>query len=137
MIGTLDHGLSLAEAGRIYTLLTIGDGLVAQIPALLSSTAVAVIVTRMSRASTLSEQVVKQLVQHPRALTIAGGVLGIIGLVARNAERRIPAARGRHGRRRLLAREARAGRRRRPRRSPTPRRSAKRRPRSASSAGTT
>ena len=81
VIGTLDHGLPLAEAGRIYTLLTIGDGLVAQIPALLSSTAVAIIVTRMSRASTLSEQVVKQLVQHPRALTIAGGVLGIIGLL--------------------------------------------------------
>jgi flagellar biosynthesis protein FlhA len=81
VIGTLDHGLPLAEAGRIYTLLTIGDGLVAQIPALLSSTAVAVIVTRMSRASTLSGEVVRQLVQHPRALTIAGGVLGVIGLL--------------------------------------------------------
>jgi flagellar biosynthesis protein FlhA len=81
VIGTLDHGLPLAEAGRVYTLLTIGDGLVAQIPALLSSTAVAVIVTRMSRASTLSEQVVRQLVQHPRALTIAGSVLGVIGLL--------------------------------------------------------
>jgi flagellar biosynthesis protein FlhA len=81
VIGTLDHGLPLAEAGRVYTLLTIGDGLVAQIPALLSSTAVAVIVTRMSKASTLSEQVVRQLVQHPRALTVAGGVLGVIGLL--------------------------------------------------------
>jgi flagellar biosynthesis protein FlhA len=81
VIGTLDHGLAIADAGRIYTLLTIGDGLVAQIPALLSSTAVAVIVTRMSRTSTLSEQVVKQLVQHPRALTIAGAVLGAIGLL--------------------------------------------------------
>jgi len=81
VIGTLDHGLPLAEAGRIYTLLTIGDGLVAQIPALLSSTAVAVIVTRMSRASKLSGEVVRQLVQHPRALTIAGGVLGAIGLL--------------------------------------------------------
>jgi flagellar biosynthesis protein FlhA len=81
VIGTLDHGLPIAEAGRVYTLLTIGDGLVAQIPALLSSTAVAVIVTRMSRASALSEQVVRQLVQHPRALTIAGAVLGIIGLL--------------------------------------------------------
>jgi flagellar biosynthesis protein FlhA len=81
VIGTLDHGLPIAEAGRVYTLLTIGDGLVAQIPALLSSTAVAVIVTRMSRAATLSEQVVKQLVQHPRALTVAGGVLGMIGLL--------------------------------------------------------
>ncbi len=81
VIGTMDHGLPIAEAGRVYTLLTIGDGLVAQIPALLASTAVAVIVTRMSRASTLSEQVVQQLVQHPRALTIAGSVLGVLGLL--------------------------------------------------------
>jgi flagellar biosynthesis protein FlhA len=81
IIGTLDHGMPIAEAGRVYTLLTIGDGLVAQIPALLASTAVAVIVTRMSRASTLSEQVVSQLVQHPRALTVAGGVLGVLGLL--------------------------------------------------------
>jgi flagellar biosynthesis protein FlhA len=81
VIGTLDHGLSISEAGRVYTLLTIGDGLVAQIPALLASTAVAVIVTRMSRAATLSEQVVKQLLQHPRTLTIAGGVVGVLGLL--------------------------------------------------------
>ena len=74
-------GLSIADAGRVYTLLTIGDGLVAQIPALLASTAVAVIVTRMSRAATLSEQVVKQLLQHPRTLTIAGGVVGVLGLL--------------------------------------------------------
>jgi len=81
VIGTLDHGLSISEAGRVYTLLTIGDGLVAQIPALLASTAVAVIVTRMSRAATLSEQVVKQLVQHPRVLTVAGSVVGVLGLL--------------------------------------------------------
>jgi flagellar biosynthesis protein FlhA len=81
VIGTLDHGMPIAEAGRVYTLLTIGDGLVAQIPALLASTAVAVIVTRMSRAATLSEQVVRQLVQYPRALTIAGGVLGVLGIL--------------------------------------------------------
>ena len=72
--------MPLAEAGRVFTLLTIGDGLVAQIPALLSSTA-APHRDPMSRASTLSEQVVKQLVQHPRALTVAGGILGIIGLL--------------------------------------------------------
>jgi flagellar biosynthesis protein FlhA len=81
VIGTLDHGLSISDAGRVYTLLTIGDGLVAQIPALLASTAVAVIVTRMSRAATLSEQVVKQLLQHPRTLIIAGGVVGVLGLL--------------------------------------------------------
>jgi flagellar biosynthesis protein FlhA len=81
VIGTLDHGMSISDAGRVYTLLTIGDGLVAQIPALLASTAVAVIVTRMSRAATLSEQVVKQLLQHPRTLTIAGSVVGFLGLL--------------------------------------------------------
>src|SRR5882672_7946563 len=81
VIGTLNHGMSFGDAGRVYTLLTIGDGLVAQIPALLASTAVAVIVTRMSRAATLSDQVVKQLLQHPRVLTIAGSVLGILGLL--------------------------------------------------------
>src|SRR5690606_12286511 len=80
-IGTLDHGLSLSEAGRIYTLLTIGDGLVAQIPALLLSTAVAIIVTRMSRAEALSDQVLRQLFQDPRSLTVAGGTLGILGLL--------------------------------------------------------
>ncbi len=81
VIGTLDHGLSLGDAGRVYTLLTIGDGLVAQIPALLASTAVAVIVTRMSRAATLGEQVVKQLVQHPRTLIVAGSVLAVLGVL--------------------------------------------------------
>jgi len=80
-IGTLDHGLSLSEAGRVYTLLTIGDGLVAQIPALLLSTAVAIIVTRMSRAEALSDQVLRQLFQDPRSLTVAGGTLGILGLL--------------------------------------------------------
>jgi flagellar biosynthesis protein FlhA len=81
VIGTLDHGLGVAEAGRAYTLLTIGDGLVAQIPSLLSSTAVAIIVTRMSRASVLGVEVVKQLFRQPRSLTIAGAVLAILGLL--------------------------------------------------------
>jgi flagellar biosynthesis protein FlhA len=81
VIGTLDHGMPIGEAGRVYTLLTIGDGLVAQIPALLASTAVAIIVTRMSRASALGEQIVKQLFRQPRTLTIAGSVLAIFGLL--------------------------------------------------------
>jgi flagellar biosynthesis protein FlhA len=81
VIGTLDHGMPIAEAGRVYTLLTIGDGLVAQIPALLASTAVAIIVTRMSRAAALGEQILAQLFGHPRSLMVAGGVLGILGLL--------------------------------------------------------
>jgi len=60
-IGTLSHGLPVSEAARLYALLTIGDGLVAQIPALLLSTSVAVIVTRMSRAQDLGGELVGQL----------------------------------------------------------------------------
>ncbi len=81
IIGTLEHGLPVAEAGRVYTLLTIGDGLAAQIPSLLLSTSVAIIVTRMSRAGALSEQVLKQVFSHPRALTVAGSILAILGLL--------------------------------------------------------
>ena len=81
VIGTLEHDLSFAEAGRVYTLLTIGDGLVAQLPALLLSTAVAVIVTRMSQAQTLSDQVVRQTFGQHRSLLVAGGVLGVLGLL--------------------------------------------------------
>jgi flagellar biosynthesis protein FlhA len=80
-IGTIGHGLAVAEAGRTYTLLTIGDGLVTQIPALLLSTAVALIVTRMSRAQDMGGELTKQLFGHPKALGVASGLLGIIGLV--------------------------------------------------------
>jgi flagellar biosynthesis protein FlhA len=80
-IGTIGHGLAVAEAGRTYTLLTIGDGLVTQIPALLLSTAVALIVTRMSRAQDMGGELTKQLFGHPKALGVAAGLLGTIGLV--------------------------------------------------------
>src|SRR5690606_5362767 len=81
VIGTVEHGLSFSEAGRVYTLLTIGDGLVAQLPSLLLSTAVAIIVTRMSQAQTLSDQIVKQTLGQPRSLLVAGGVLTVLGLL--------------------------------------------------------
>jgi flagellar biosynthesis protein FlhA len=80
-IGTTQHDLAFSEAGRIYTLLTIGDGLVAQIPALLLSIAVAVIVTRMSRSSDMSQQVAKQMLAQPKALGVTAGILGLIGLI--------------------------------------------------------
>jgi flagellar biosynthesis protein FlhA len=80
-IGTIGHGLGIAEAGRTYTLLTIGDGLVTQIPALLLSTAVAIIVTRMSRAQDMGGELAKQLFGNPKALGVAAGLLGAIGLV--------------------------------------------------------
>jgi flagellar biosynthesis protein FlhA len=80
-IGTIVHGLPFGDAARAYTLLTIGDGLVAQIPALLLSTAVAVIVTRMSRAQNMGGEIAKQLFAQPRSLSVAGGVLAAMGLV--------------------------------------------------------
>jgi len=80
-IGTLSHGMSFNDAAHVYTLLTIGDGLVAQIPALLLSTAVAIIVTRMSRPQDLGGELRKQLLSQPRGLAVAGTLLIIMGLI--------------------------------------------------------
>ena len=80
-IGTLGHGMGLAAAGRAYTLLTIGDGLVAQLPALLLSTAVAIIVTRMSRPQDMGGELRKQLFGNPKALGVAAALLTVMGLV--------------------------------------------------------
>ncbi|GBE47795.1 flagellar biosynthesis protein FlhA [bacterium BMS3Bbin12] len=80
-VGVLQHHLPLQDALRTYTLLTIGDGLVAQIPALLLSTAAAIIVTRVSSAQDLGQQVISQLFSSPRALAITAGVIGLLGLI--------------------------------------------------------
>ncbi len=81
IIGTTQHDLSLSDAMRNYTLLTIGDGLVAQIPSLLLSTAVAVIVTRVSRSQDLSQQVLGQLFANPNVLGVTAGILLLLGTV--------------------------------------------------------
>src|SRR5581483_1228711 len=80
-IGTIGHGMPISEAGKTYTLLTIGDGLVTQIPALLLSTAVALIVTRMSRAQDMGGELRRQLFGNPKALGVAAGLLGVMGLI--------------------------------------------------------
>ena len=80
-IGMMAHDLPFKDAARVYTTLTIGDGLVAQIPALLLSTAVAIIVTRMSGAQDMGGEVARQLFGHPRALAVAAGLLGVMGLI--------------------------------------------------------
>ena len=80
-IGMMAHGMSFGDAARTYTLLAIGDGLVAQIPALLLSTAVAIIVTRVSSAQDIGGELAKQLFGQPRALAIAASLLGAMGLI--------------------------------------------------------
>tara|TARA_R110000823_G_scaffold47903_15_gene121892 strand:+ start:6264 stop:8357 length:2094 start_codon:yes stop_codon:yes gene_type:complete len=80
-VGVLQHELSAGQAANNYVLLTIGDGLVAQIPSLLLSTATAIIVTRVSDAQDMGAQVVSQLFSNPRALMVSAGMIGIMGLV--------------------------------------------------------
>lgn len=81
IIGMTQHDLSINQAVHDYVLLTIGDGLVAQIPSLLLATATAIIVTRASSEQNMGDQIVQQLFGSPRALFITGSVLALLGLV--------------------------------------------------------
>ncbi|MEM6511615.1 MAG: flagellar biosynthesis protein FlhA [Pseudomonadota bacterium] len=81
IIGTSQHDLSFGEAVRNYTLLTIGDGLVAQIPSLLLSTAVAIIVTRVSRSQDMGNQVFTQLFNDHRTMYVTGSILAALGII--------------------------------------------------------
>jgi len=80
-IGTLQHDLDAATAAQNYILLTIGDGLVAQIPSMLLSTATAIIVTRISGEQDMSKEVTSQLTSNPKILYVAAGVIGLMGIV--------------------------------------------------------
>ncbi|GMQ47197.1 flagellar biosynthesis protein FlhA [Vibrio sp. 10N] len=80
-IGMMQHSLGFTDALQIYTLLTIGDGLVAQIPSLLLSIAAAIMVTRQNTDEDMGQQVVFQLFDNPKALTITAGILGVMGIV--------------------------------------------------------
>jgi flagellar biosynthesis protein FlhA len=81
VIGTVTHGMALGDAARTYILLTIGDGLVAQIPALLLSSATAIIVTRVSAAGDMGSDVIRQLFGSARAIGVAAAIIGMLGLV--------------------------------------------------------
>lgn len=81
LIGMTQHNMSFAQAGETYTLLTIGDGLVAQIPALIISTAAGVIVTRVSTEQDVGEQMVGQLLSSPRVMVLSAAVIGLLGLI--------------------------------------------------------
>lgn len=80
-VGVLQHDLSAGQAAHNYVLLTIGDGLVAQIPSLLLSTAAAIIVTRVSGSQDMGNEVVTQLFNNPKVLFVTGALIGIMGLV--------------------------------------------------------
>lgn len=82
IIGTVFHDLSFSESARIYVLLTIGDGLVAQIPSLLLSVAAAIIVTRQTGTDReMGQQVVSELFSEPKTMFIVAGVLFVMGIV--------------------------------------------------------
>ena len=80
-IGMIQHDLAFMQAAHNYTLLTIGDGLVAQIPSLVLSTAAAIAVTRVSAAKDVGEQVIGQVLGKPRPLAITAGIVGALGLI--------------------------------------------------------
>jgi flagellar biosynthesis protein FlhA len=81
VIGIWQHGLSLGEAGQTYTLLTIGDGLVAQIPALIISSAAGIIVSRVSTGHDVGNEVMGQLAAFPKAWWLAAGIVGLFGII--------------------------------------------------------
>lgn len=80
-IGMAQHDMSFKEAGVVYSLLTIGDGLVAQIPGLLLSTAAAVMVTRVTTAEDMGQQIQRQMFSSPKALAVSAAILIAMGLV--------------------------------------------------------
>jgi len=81
IIGVLQRGMPIAEAARTYTLLTVGDGLVTQIPALVISVSAGIIVTRAASESNIGVDMSRQLTANPRAIGVAAVMLGIFGLV--------------------------------------------------------
>ncbi|MFR0688383.1 flagellar biosynthesis protein FlhA [Enterobacterales bacterium AE_CKDN230030158-1A_HGKHYDSX7] len=80
-IGVIQHSMSFGDAGKVYALLTIGDGLVAQLPSLLLSTAAAIMVTRVSSSEDMGQQVNRQMFASPKALAISAAILIAMGLV--------------------------------------------------------
>lgn len=80
-VGISQHSLGFAEAAKVYALLTIGDGLVAQVPSLLLSTAAAVMVTRVTTSEDMGEQINRQMFTSPKALAVSAAILFIMGSI--------------------------------------------------------
>jgi len=81
IVGVAQHDMSVGDAGNVYTLLTIGDGLVAQIPALVISTAAGVVVSRVATDEDVGQQMLGQLFANPNVLFITAGILTLMGLI--------------------------------------------------------
>ncbi|MBV6477132.1 MAG: Flagellar biosynthesis protein FlhA [Rhodocyclaceae bacterium] len=81
VVGVMQHDMELARAAQNYTLLTIGDGLVAQIPALIISTAAGLVVSRVATDEDIGQQFVGQVFSNPQVLMLTAGILGILGLI--------------------------------------------------------
>ncbi len=81
VVGVLQQGMAPAEAARVYTLLTVGDGLVSQIPALIVSTAAGMLVSRSTISTDLGREVKKQLLSQPSVIAPAAAILFVFGLI--------------------------------------------------------
>ncbi|HEU0189167.1 MAG TPA: flagellar biosynthesis protein FlhA [Gallionella sp.] len=81
IVGVLQHDLDIATAAKYYTLLTIGDGLVAQIPALVISTAAGLVVSRVASDQNIGQQLSQQLFKQPQVIMLTATIIGAMGLI--------------------------------------------------------
>ncbi len=81
IVGMLQHDMSFSQAAKNYTLLTIGDGLVAQIPALIISTAAGLVVSRVATEEDIGQQFVGQIFGNPTVMLLTAAILGVLGLI--------------------------------------------------------
>jgi len=81
IVGILQHDMEIAQAAKNYTLLTIGDGLVAQIPALIISTAAGLVVSRVTTNEDVGQQIAGQMFGNPTVLLLTAVILGVLGLI--------------------------------------------------------
>ena len=81
LVGVLQRDMNIGSAAANYTMLTIGDGLVSQIPALIISTAAGTVVTRTSSEANIGQDIIGQLFVNPRAIFIVSGIIGLLGLI--------------------------------------------------------
>lgn len=81
IVGVFQHNMPVAEASQVYTLLTIGDGLVGQIPSLMISIAAGMVVTRVSDERSVGTQIYTQVLTNGKIMAIVAGIIGLLGLI--------------------------------------------------------